>query len=259
MKLRIYITLLVFLSCVSALAQDEDSLYTPARVPADSLIVETVPTEEIAPAKPPKTFMIGFWGGGSYRTNRPDPQLSEKEKDFYSAMRWGYDYGADAVCFFRDWGLGLRYSCFRSYHNGNVDFKTAGGSMQSGMMDGYSKIWFLGPVVALRDTYGEKGNSLYSIYGIGYMGFRMDEEIPYYVPIASTAGTVGYFMEVGTDFRLTDNAYFSVALSYYQGRVHSYTVENNGVKEKVKVDDEKGEGLDYLALNFGLHWYLEMK
>ena len=120
-------------------------------------------------------------------------------------------------------------------------------------------MWFLGPTLALRDTFGEKGNSFYVIYGLGYMGYKLESEIPSYYPQTATGGTAGYFFDLGMDFRLTERAYFSVALSYYSGALSRYNLKNGNMTQEIELEDEQREGLNYLALNFGLHWYLGRK
>ena len=226
--------------------------------PADSVATEESVPEEVVAVKPPKTFMIGIWGGGGYRTNRIDPQLTGADRDYVAAMKWGYDFGADALYYFSDWGLGLRYSSLRSHHNGRASF-VGDGKAQTGDVDSHSNIWFLGPTVALRDTYGTKGNSLYVLYGLGYMGYKIESEIPSYYPQTATGGTVGYCIDVGMDFRLTKRAYFSVALSYYSGMLRRYKLTNGNLTQEITLEDDETEGLNYLALNIGLHWYLGKK
>lgn len=224
--------------------------------PADSVATEESVPEEIVAVKPPKTFMIGIWGGGGYRTSRLDPQLTGAEREYMSAMRWGLDYGADAIYYMGGWGLGLRYSSFRAHHCDNASFTTSDGVQRSGMVDSTNNIWFLGPVMALRDTYNEKGNSVSALYGIGYLGDKMIEEVPSYYPVTARGGTVGFLVELGADFRITEHAFFSVALSYYRGTLYRYRVRSNSVERTVDLGVDNGEGLNYLALNFGLHWYL---
>ena len=229
-----------------------------AAAPADSVAVAENESAETVRTKP-KSFMLGIWGGGAFRTNRLDPQLSGAERDYMSAMRWGLDYGADAIYYMGGWGLGLRYNSFRAHHCDNASFTTADGVRRSGMLDSTSDIWFLGPVLAFRDTYGEKGNSVNFLYGIGYLGDKEKEEVPSYYPVTARGGTVGFLMELGADFRMTERAYFSVALSYYRGTLNRYRVRTNGTERTVDLDVDEGEGLDHLALNFGLHWYLGKK
>ena len=230
-----------------------------AAAPADSVaVVDNVP-EETIPVKPPRTFMLGIWGGGAFRTNRLDPQLSGAERDYMSAMRWGLDYGADALYYMGDWGLGLRYSSFCAHHCDNASFTTADGVRRSGMVDSTNDIWFLGPVVAFRDTYGEKGNSVSFLYGIGYLGDKEKVEVPSYYPVTAKGGTVGFLVELWADFRMTQHSFFSVALSYYRGTLYRYRVRTNGTERTVDLGIDDGEGLNYLALNFGLHWYLGKK
>lgn len=244
--------------CVGGFHIDNDGLICPVALPAapaDSVATEESVPEEVVTVKPPKTFMIGIWGGGGYRTNRIDPQLTGADRDYVAAMKWGYDFGADALYYFSDWGLGLRYSSLRSHHNGRASF-VGDGKAQTGDVDSHSNIWFLGPTVALRDTYGTKGNSLYVLYGLGYMGYKLESEIPSYYPQTATGGTVGYCIDLGMDFRLTERAYFSVALSYYSGMLRRYKLTNGNLTQEIALEDDETEGLNYLALDFGLHWYL---
>ena len=203
--------------------------------------------------------MLGIWGGGAFRTNRLDPQLTRAERDYMFAMKWGFDYGADAIYYMGDWGLGIRYSSFRAHHCDNANFTTSDGVQRSGMVDSTNNIWFLGPVVALRDTYNEKGNSVSILYGVGYLGDKIIEEVPSYYPVTAKGGTVGFVVELGADFRMTQHSFFSVALSYYRGTLYRYRVRTNGTEKTVDLGIDDGEGLNYLALNFGLHWYLVKK
>lgn len=221
-------------------------------IPSPAL-VDTVYTQMNVRVKMPKTFVVGLWGGGGFRTNRMDPQLTGKEREYASALRWGFDFGADAVYYFGNWGLGVRYSSLRAHHRDDMVVSTSEGQ-RTGMLDTHTNIWFLGPVAGFREPFGDNGNCLYSIIGVGYMGYKQEQVFRSYYPIFIKGGTAGFLVELGADFRLTDHVFFCAGLSYYQGALYSYQESTGGMTKRVELDDEGQEGLNYLALNLGIHW-----
>ena len=150
-------------------------------IPSPAL-VDTVYPEMNVRVKMPKTFVVGLWGGGGFRTNRMDPQLTGKEREYASALRWGFDFGADAVYYFGNWGLGVRYSSLRAHHRDDMVVSTSEGQ-RTGMLDTHSNIWFLGPVAGFREPFGDNGNCLYSIIGVGYMGYKQEQVFRSYYPV----------------------------------------------------------------------------
>ena len=162
-------------------------------------------------------------------------------------------FGADAVYYFGNWGLGVRYSSLRAHHRDDMVVSTSEGQ-RTGMLDTHSNIWFLGPVAGFREPFGDNGNCLYSIIGVGYMGYKQEQVFRSYYPVFIKGGTAGFLVELGADFRLTDHVFFCAGLSYYQGALYSYQESTGGMTKRVELDDEGQEGLNYLALNLGIHW-----
>lgn len=227
----------------------------------DSLPTEESSSEEEAAPVAPAGKTVFPWrfavhGGGGYVlapvSNDLEPILYSHAKD----MKWGFSYGADAICFFgSNIGAGIKFHNLHVGHQMPITVTYDDGSSRSGSLEDRVHIIFLGPVLSSRLPHNNNRNVFYSHIGVGYVMYT--DKAVVIDPYRAEGDTIGFLAELGYDISLAKNLALGLNLTYMGASLSHYTVTNNkGQMAQVDLEKGKYDGLGHLTLSLGLRYNL---
>ena len=197
-------------------------------------------------------WRIAVQGGYGRRIGKYQATGNEVVDTHNKRLFGGLNYGADVAYYFSDsYGVGIKYNNLHTTSKDAV-YTTDG---RSGMYSEALDIMFVGPMMSTRSINASgKGIFLFN-YGIGYLSYddfgRLidDEE-------RIKGATAGYCLELGYDYRMTNNMFLGANLGAISGVLNSYTVTTNGNPVKYTLDKDQRESLLHAYLTLGIRYYL---
>ncbi len=190
-------------------------------------------------------FRIALNGGFSQMTAKTSPEIAAEDRDYVAALKSGYHYGLDATYFLKSWGLGLKFSQFRSSNSGMGTFE---GSRVS-VSDQFN-IAFVGPSVSGKKTSANSVHTFLFGLGMGYLGYRNNSTMEG-IPFKITGSTFGAAIDVAYDIKVAKWLALGAQLSMVGGSLGQIKVEGMGVSETKKLGDDQRENLSRLDVSLG--------
>ncbi len=190
-------------------------------------------------------FRVALNGGFSYMTAKISPEVSPQDRNYISGLKSGYHYGIDAAYFVKSWGLGAKFSQFKSSNSGLGTFE---GNTVS--VSNHLTTTFIGPSVSGKKTSASNIHTFVFALGMGYLGYR-DNSLVNNVPIKITGGTFGAAIDFGYDIRVAKYLALGAQLSMVGGSLGKANYESVGGSFTQKFDDDRRENLSRLDISLG--------
>jgi len=190
-------------------------------------------------------FRIALNGGFSQMTAKTSPEIAAEDRDYVAALKSGYHYGLDATYFLRSWGLGFKFSQFKSSNSGMGTFEGARVSVSDQF-----NIAFVGPSVSGKTTSASNVHTFLFGLGMGYLGYRNNSTMEG-IPFKLTGSTFGAAIDVAYDIKVAKWLALGAQLSMVGGSLGQIKVEGAGVSETKKLEDNQRENLSRLDVSLG--------
>ena len=222
---------------------------------AVSLHAQTLLPAEQDTYKDLPAFRIAINGGGGYRLGRLPDGIDAPTRDYLSALKWGFSYGAEATYFFGEtMGIGVKYHNFHASNKAEGTLTLNDGTVRTGTMSDNQAFSFLGPIISYRAVDSDARNAFYMTMGGGYMTYKNDGRV--IDPVVMKGNTLGAVFELGYDYGLSEHLYFGATLSLFSGKLSRYSCTQNGRTSEVRLDKDHQESLSHVDLTIGLRYYL---
>jgi len=200
-------------------------------------------------------FRIGVNGGYSSRVARVDNSISPALVSHIKALKSGYQLGIDAGYFFSEnIGVGFKYNNFSSQNQTDNLILTNNNTNQVsyGSLNTTSNINYASPVLYTRFISANKKTIFFSNFSIGYTGYK--EVNSGILNFTSTAGSVGFGIDLGVDFMLNKNLALGLNAGYTNGNLNQFELDHGTYKEKLQLAKGQFESLARLGVGVGLSW-----
>lgn len=192
------------------------------------------------------SFMLSFGGGYSYRLAKiPDNPIPSKE--YLQKLKNGYNLEGQGGYFFsKKYGLGLRYSYFRSknYLDSVVLIRNDGHTIDTlrGDLGDDVRLQNIGPVFYFRFYNRDESMTWLMGLGIGYTNY-LDKARLIGEDFKISGGTISLTISLGADFRIYKHVSLGATISIDTGTLASITTTYGGTKQSYNLDDSQRENL----------------
>ncbi len=186
-------------------------------------------------------FRITLNTGYSYQSARMSEDIPSDFEEYARDLRSGYHIGAGFFYYISEpLGLGLKYSLFRTSNQmDNIYLIDPYGTRHYGNMADDIRITFIGPAFSTRLLNKNKSGVFFMNMSIGYLGYSNDFVlIDEYSMKGSTAG---YIYEIAYDWKMGENVFFGLQISYIGGNLFSYELKDGSYTQEVELDPEEDE------------------
>jgi hypothetical protein len=192
-------------------------------------------------------------GGWSWRTAKIADGLNDFQKDYFSNLKSGYQFGAEAHYFFNEgFGLGLLYNLYHSSYSTMAAAELPNGQTVTGELSDKINIHYIAPSVYWRVLSKSKMNAFLFGLSIGYMSYT--DEGYWQSPYQIKGSTVGFSYDIGYDIGLSKHTALGLGVGWKLGVLSSITATNDGQTEHISLDEDHREGLAHLDLSLGLRF-----
>lgn len=214
------------------------------------LIAILVLTSLLSKAQDFSRTRISMNGGWGYRFAKTSPNIPQQYRDVINGLRSGVNYGADFTYYFSEHlGAGIKYNHF------GTSVSTGGDSAYLGIRNIDVGINFIGGTFGGR-IYNKPHSGTFIIsLSLGYLGYT-EKGVISSTPYKATGGTFGGVWDIGYDFRITPKIAIGAQVSILSGVLRSYTVERNGTRETISLDQSEYENLARVDLSGGIRFTL---
>ncbi len=207
-------------------------------------------------AKPP-VATLGFNAGWGWRTAEIATNLSPQQRAVFEDLMNGWSFDIFGDYYFTDYiGMRLVYSQYNA--NTDKDLQNYQGEILAKPND---RILFVGPAFMLRLS-SANAKWLFNLgIGVGYNRFKEKFTLKDYNNInASFSGnTVGGYFALGVDYRFDKNWGIGLNYSAIAGALNEMTMEANGHKSTIELEEDEREGIGVGNLQLGLRYYFNKK
>lgn len=171
--------------------------------------------------------------------------------DYMEKLRHGFFYGADVTGYFTEsMGVGVKFSGFGTKISQDVTVEYDGGRQESGLMSDNISIRYIGPMLSYRLLSHNYRNAL--IFNTGIGGLAYTDEVVLIDPFTIRGTAIGYLLELGYDFRVSDKVSLGVSVSSISGVMKKYRTDASGVWKTVILKEYERESLSHLDFSFGV-------
>lgn len=213
----------------------------------ESGVLALVPEEE----KLHSSLRLALSGGFGYQTAKIIEGVSSAERSFLRGLKSGYQFSGDVQYYFNEmFGAGLKGGFFESKNSADV-YMAGGGQTQ---LTTELNIFFVGPTFAFRYYDRDYADAFYACYSIGYLGYRARHEDSYRREV--TGSTLGFVVDLGYDFALSEKLALGLQLSALSGVLTSFTIDDGYQQQLVELEEDRYEGLGRIELSIGLRFNL---
>lgn len=195
-------------------------------------------------------WRISLQGGYSYRLGET-ASVNWMLQDYMEKLRHGFFYGADVTGYFMEsMGAGVKFSGFGTKVSQEVTVEYDGGRQESALLSDNISIRYFGPMLSYRLISRDFRNSLIINTGVGYLGYT--DKVVFIDPYTIKGSAVGYLLELGYDFRISDKVSLGLLVSSVSGVMKKYRTDASGVWRTVILEEYQRESLSHLDFSFGV-------
>ena len=225
--------------------------------------------ERKTPVMPTQRWRFGLHGGLSYLLASTDE--AEKEMvsmgtsaktagDYYKDLKWGYHAGADAHFMVREsWGLGIRYSLFKTSVNKSLTINTGDGLNYWYMgMEERMYVNFIGFSFYMQQWLDQaQCLRLSQSIALGYVRYRDEAEFQRnsFMQLNNTLATgnsIGGNVDISLEYFPISWLSVGANVGYFGSWITKMTMSDGYNKQKVKLKDYDMDNENLSRLDFSL-------
>ncbi len=203
---------------------------------------------------PFQKYRLSFNGGLSFLLAKTSDDVPADFKQYVKELKSGSHFSIDGGYFWKEnIGLGLKYSSFFSKNSINdVTFEDINGQSRYGRMEDNINTQFIGAMLYNRG-YSKSRNTIWFLNAsLGYIAYKNNAKLVDDFMI--TGSTVGFGLDLGVDFKLTQNLYLGLGANYTAGALRKLTYNNGFSEQTVEMEEGSYESMNRLDLLTGLRW-----
>ena len=197
-------------------------------------------------------FRIGFRGGFSYLLAKLPEGIDNNTKDYLKSFKTGYNLGINANYFFNKmFGIGLKYSFFKTKANGTLLFDDGQGGIVNLNISENRSDNFFGASFVVRVLNKFNKNAFIASASTGYLSYNNNLIIGS-VPLNIKGSTLGFVLDVGYHLSLSQNLSLGFSLSAMLGALNKFTIDDGFSSETVDLAEGEFESMSRIDLSIGL-------
>lgn len=218
------------------------------------IIVDTPESASLNTLFSDKRLRIGITGGYSNRLAKIPSGVDEIMVGYYKDMKSGFNYGLDFAYYFNyKNGVGIKFSKYRSVVPPiDIFMELPDGTIITGKMSDDVTIKYFGLAYSFKSNAVQNNGWFFGNIGFGFMGYKDNTVL--IDDMTLEGSTIGYNMDLGYDFRLSDGVALGLQLSLFSGILTSVDVTMGGVKETIDLDENSYEGLGRIDVGVALRF-----
>jgi hypothetical protein len=207
--------------------------------------------------KLPKITLSANIGYG-WRGAKMNPEFSADERAYQKGLMSGLEGDVSFNYYFNDYyGIGLLYSQYSANQNKSGYLEYDDGSVETGNLKTNDLFRFVGPAFLMRAPIGNQKWILDANIGLGYLNYSSKQTFA--SQNQKTYGaTFGSYLGVGAEYKVNEHWAIGLRFAEVVGILTNYTVDTNGYKESISVDNAKeGIGLGQFQILAGIRYYIK--
>lgn len=212
--------------------------------------------KDIVGFKDYQQFRIAFNAGYSYRTAPIADNIPTEFREYTKSLKSGYNLGGNITYFNTEiFGFGATCNVFKSSNsiaNASMDVGDGMGTVVTGTLQENISILFTGPTFTTRLLSHSKENAFFATYSLGLL--RYTDKILLINDYKMFGNTVGYALDLGYDWKVSEDLALGVQLSLFRGYLASYQFTDGFSTQTVELQRGEYEGLGRIDLSVGLRF-----
>ncbi|MDR2009721.1 MAG: hypothetical protein LBQ22_04490 [Bacteroidales bacterium] len=177
-------------------------------------------------------LQLGLNFGMAYRIAKINDQIDESMHDYYNKLRLNFYFSGDLAYYLNAFnGIGIKYSRLSASNDqGGVEIVDTSGNSNYGKMSDKVVITYMGLFYSLR--FINERHSLYVNPGIGKFTYSdsfnfTNIETGYVENNVISGSALGFTLDLGYDYRITNFLSAGAKLSYYHGKIRNQKYSNS--------------------------------
>ncbi|XOV93803.1 MAG: hypothetical protein ACFHWX_03635 [Bacteroidota bacterium] len=196
--------------------------------------------------KPYSSFRAAFDFGFSYRIARIHEDVPSYLIDHAKKLKSGFNFGVNLSHFFNQKnGIGLKYSL----HSSKANERIFGLPWGSSTIDDKIGITYIAPYYTRRVMNNAFNKAWFFNIGLGYLYYENIGKL--FSEFNLTGETIGFNLDIGHDFNVTENFGLGFQISYVIGTL----TEFKDGSTSISLNEKDYESLNRLDLTMGIRFY----
>lgn len=203
---------------------------------------------------PFQKYRIAFSGGASFLIGKTGNEVPAEFKPYINELKSGSHISIDGGYFWKEnIGLGLKYSSFFSKNSmSNIYITDNNGQTRYGSMSDNINTQFIGANLYNRGYSKNRKTVWFANVSLGYIDYRNDAKLIDDLKI--TGSTFGAGFDLGVDFNLAKNFYFSLGAGYTAGLLKQLKYSDSAGQRTIKLEKNQYESMNRIDLSAGIRW-----
>lgn len=202
-------------------------------------------------------FRIAVNTGYSYQLANISDNTPNLLVDYMKNLRRGYHFGGDLTFFTSETiGFGVKASHFSTWNSINdiaFDLEDGLGTTVNGKISDDITVTFIAPSFTTRLYNGDKNNSFYSSFAIGYLLYK--NEATYYDSFIMKGNSIGFGLDIGYDIGLSEKFSLGFQISLLAGTLTEVELNYGNRIETLALEEDEYESLGRIDLSIGLRFH----
>ncbi len=233
--------------------EKESMAHSPTVTPPTPLSEELPPL--VFSERDYSKWRIAVNGVPSFRIASLQDGLTNAEREYVRKLKSGYFFSGEVSHFVSEtFGIGARYSMYRSRHQSNMQIMLMDGTLITGEVSDNITIQYVGPSIISRYPQQDGKGMWYTDFSMGYIHYKNISTLGSSF-LTIDGGSFGIGLGLGYDIVLSDQFGLGLGVSMVAGTLTKVNLRNGFSTTTIKLEEEEYEGLARVDITLGLRLY----